>query len=76
MSPPTRARPACFDLTACHYRFQTARTGARSPSIPSRPDDSETDTLTGASGRDLFYQGLGDNLTDVKINGSDVETVL
>ena len=29
-------------------------------------DDEEEDKLTGSSGRDLFYDGLGDILTDVK----------
>jgi len=38
-------------------------------------DDEEEDTLTGSSGRDLFYDGLGEALTDVK-TGRDPETVL
>ena len=29
-------------------------------------DDEEEDILTGSSGRDLFYDGLGDILTDIK----------
>ncbi len=35
-------------------------------------DDFEEDNLTGSSGRDLFFDGSGDALTDVKKN----ETVL
>lgn len=29
-------------------------------------DDEEEDKLTGDSGRDLFYRGLGDDPTDLK----------
>ena len=29
-------------------------------------DDGDVDKLTGSSGKDLFYDGLGDDLTDVK----------
>jgi Ca2+-binding RTX toxin-like protein len=39
-------------------------------------DDNETDRLKGSSGRDLFFDGLGDDLTDVQTNGSNVEEVL
>jgi hypothetical protein len=38
-------------------------------------DDEEEDQLTGSSDRDLFYDGVGDILTDVKTK-KDVETVL
>ena len=38
-------------------------------------DDEEEDKLTGSSGRDLFYDGLGDILTDVKTK-KNAETVL
>ena len=38
-------------------------------------DDEEEDVLTGASGVDLFYDGLNDVLNDVKTK-KDVETVL
>jgi Ca2+-binding RTX toxin-like protein len=38
-------------------------------------DDEEEDMLTGSSGRDLFYEGLGDILTDVKTK-KNAETVL
>lgn len=34
-------------------------------------DDEEVDNLTGSAGRDLFYEGIGDDLTDVK-NNEDV----
>ena len=39
-------------------------------------DDLEGDQLTGGSGRDLFFDGLSDVLTDRKSSGSNVETVL
>jgi hypothetical protein len=39
-------------------------------------DDNEFDQLTGSSGRDLFYQGFGDDLTGVMTNGINAETVL
>jgi len=38
-------------------------------------DDEEEDRLTGSSGQDLFYDGLGDILTDVKTM-KNAETVL
>ena len=38
-------------------------------------DDEDKDKLTGSSGRDLFYDGLDDVLTDVKTK-KNVETVL
>lgn len=38
-------------------------------------DDEEEDLLTGSSGRDLFYDGLGDTLTDRK-SKKDPESVL
>ncbi len=38
-------------------------------------DDSEEDELKGHSGRDLFYQGVGDFLQDVKAK-KDAEQVL
>ncbi len=38
-------------------------------------DDEEEDKLTGSWDQDLFYDGIGDILTDVKTN-KDVETVL
>ena len=38
-------------------------------------DDEEEDILTGSSGLDLFYDGLGDTLTDVKTK-KRAETVL
>jgi hypothetical protein len=38
-------------------------------------DDDEEDRLTGASGRDMFFGGLGDDLTDVKTK-KDPETVI
>jgi hypothetical protein len=39
-------------------------------------DDGEADRLSGLSGRDVFFDGLGDDLTDVQTNGSNVEVVL
>jgi hypothetical protein len=30
-------------------------------------DDGNSDSLTGSSGRDLFYQGIGDHATDLKV---------
>jgi RHS repeat-associated protein len=39
-------------------------------------DDLELDRLTGGLGRDLFFNGLGDVLTDRKSSGSNIETVL
>ena len=38
-------------------------------------DDHEVESITGSSGRDLFYQGLGDLLTDVGLK-NELETVL
>ncbi|WP_253157615.1 pre-peptidase C-terminal domain-containing protein [Stieleria tagensis] len=38
-------------------------------------DDNQSDKLTGSSGEDLFFDGLGDQLTDVKTKKS-VEVVL
>ncbi|MEX1027189.1 MAG: hypothetical protein WD049_04180 [Candidatus Paceibacterota bacterium] len=39
-------------------------------------DDEEHDKLTGAAGHDLFFSGLGDNLSDAKLNGKGLEKVL
>jgi hypothetical protein len=39
-------------------------------------DDGETDVLNGASGRDLFFDGLGDSLQGVKKSGKDLELVV
>ncbi len=38
-------------------------------------DDDEEDVLTGSAGRDLFFDGLGEVLTDVKTKNNP-ETVL
>ena len=38
-------------------------------------DDSDSDRMTGSSGRDLFYDGLGEDLTDVN-SKHQLETVL
>jgi hypothetical protein len=39
-------------------------------------DDEEVDMLTGGSGRDLYFDGVGDALLGVKATGSTAETVL
>jgi hypothetical protein len=39
-------------------------------------DDGDVDTLTGSSGRDLFFNGLGDHLTDVVTGGPNSDTVI
>lgn len=39
-------------------------------------DDEESDALTGGSGRDLYFDGLGDQLTGVVSSGSKADTVI
>ncbi len=39
-------------------------------------DDNAADSLTGGAGRDLYFDGLGDVLIDVKRTGSNKETVI
>ncbi len=65
-----------MDLLAAWYAIETYdnRVAAVDPLLTVY-DDEEEDKLTGGSGRDLFYDGLGDILTDVA-NKKNAETVL
>ena len=53
------------------YQRFLRRPCSRVDALMSVLDDEEVDKLTGSAGRDLFYEGIGDDLTDVK-NNEDV----
>ena len=48
------------------------RVAAVEAAIVNAFDDGDVDLLTGASGRDLFYAGISDILTDVHLDESVV----